>query len=119
MQYDDLLTVPYKTNGRDNKGMDCYGLVLECCRRSGKDLHDAVYASDKVGLDKIVEYVSSLNVIETGIQKTGTIVQCEYDGRLHMAFMIDEKVCIHMTYDGVRLTPATVMRNKRYFEVKA
>ena len=39
--YEDLLTAKYKPHGRGEDGYyDCYGLVLECCRRAGKKLID-------------------------------------------------------------------------------
>lgn len=117
MIYEDLLNVKYKLNGRDINGMDCYGLVLECCRRSGLNLHDVVYLDDKVPKEKITDYVESLNVREISAPSKSVIVQSVYDGRLHIAFMIDNKICIHQTYDGARLTPITIMREKRYFEV--
>lgn len=117
MQYEDLLNVKYKVNGRDLNGMDCYGIVLECCRRSGLNLHDAVYLDDKVPKERITGYVKSLNVREINVPGKNVIVQCVYDGRLHIAFMLDSKLCIHQTYDGVRLTPVSMMREKRYFEV--
>jgi cell wall-associated NlpC family hydrolase len=39
----DLLSVPYKKNGRDMNGFDCYGLVLEVCNRFGHKLKDFKY----------------------------------------------------------------------------
>jgi cell wall-associated NlpC family hydrolase len=36
--YVDLLGIPYKFNGRDLEGLDCWGLCLETCRRAGLDL---------------------------------------------------------------------------------
>lgn len=117
MQYEDLLTVPYKTNGRGMSGMDCYGLVIECCRRVGLELHDIVYASEKVPYSELSDYVKHLNVREIDSALPHCIVQCEYEGLLHLCFMLDNTYCIHATVYGVKVTPVAVMRNKKYFEV--
>lgn len=117
MKYDDLLSVPYKANGRDIDGMDCYGVTLECCHRCGLDLHDAVYASDKVDIGELEGYIKHLNVIEIDSPKEHSIIQCDYDGHLHIGFMLDKNNCIHATYEGVRITPIIALRNKKYFEV--
>jgi hypothetical protein len=117
MIYEDLLSVPFKAKGRDHSGMDCYGLVIECCRRCGLDLHDVVYATEKVDKEKLSCYVQSLNVKEIDEPKKHAIVQCEYKGRLHIGFMIDKNICLHETYEGVRLIPVTMLQNRKYFEV--
>ena len=117
MYYEDLLAVPYKTNGRELSGMDCYGLVIECCRRVGKDLHDVVYASEKVPYSELTDYVKNLNVVEIDSAKPYCIVQCEYEGMLHLCFVLDKTYCIHATVYGVSVSPVAVMRNKKYFEV--
>lgn len=117
MKFDDLLSVPYKGNGRDMTGLDCYGLVLECCRRSGLDLHDVAYANDKVEKSLLQGYVEKLNVKEVKEPREGVCVQCEYEGRLHIAFMINSKEVIHATYAGVRISPVAMLKNVKYFEV--
>lgn len=38
--FDDLVGIPYKEAGRGLDGMDCWGLVIECCRRIGIPLDD-------------------------------------------------------------------------------
>ena len=39
--YNDLLGAKYKPHGRGDGGYDCYGLVLECCRRAGTPIKDS------------------------------------------------------------------------------
>ena len=117
MTYEDLLLVPYKAHGRDSSGMDCYGLVLECCKRTGQNLRDVVYETDNVDADKLGGYTASLNVREIDKPKMNCIVQCEYCEHLHIGFMLDKKTVIHETYSGVRITPTLALKNIKYFEV--
>ena len=116
MTYEDLLIVKYKENGRDENGMDCYGLVLECCERAGTPIVDIVYGN---GSENLADYIRSMNVMEVSSPVKGAILQCTFDGDLHIGYMIDKRTCLHMTYGGVRVTPVSALKNKRYFEVIA
>lgn len=46
ISYSDLIGIPYKFNGRDKSGMDCYGLVLEMFKRNNVTLPDYLYEDD-------------------------------------------------------------------------
>lgn len=51
MPYDDLLGIPYQLGARwPGKTIDCYGLVMECCRRDGRTIPDP-YACSEQPLD--------------------------------------------------------------------
>ena len=55
IDYVDLLEVPYKLNGRDKTGLDCYGLVVEMFKRNGVTLPDYFYAdSDDATITKLI-----------------------------------------------------------------
>lgn len=114
MTYEDLLLVPYKEDGRDENGMDCQGLVLECCRRAGTPLVD--FTAGKREND-ISTYVQNVNAHEIESPAKGCIVQCVYDGGLHIGYLIDKSTCLHMTYSGVKVSPVTSLRNKTFYEV--
>ena len=114
MTYEDLLIVPWKENGRDETGMDCYGIVLECCNRAGTPLYDIAYGNDAATLP---EYIRSLNVEELPYPVKGAVLQCTLDNELHVGYLIDKKNCLHMTYSGVRVTPISALKNKKYYEV--
>lgn len=117
IKYDDLLAVPYKENGRDMSGMDCYGLVIECCKRAGIILNDVVYETSKVCIDKLHGYSSSINVRQVDSVKSECVIQCEYASMLHIAFALNKKTCIHATFEGVRVSPICALKDVKYFEV--
>jgi len=119
MTYEDLLIVKYKDNGRDADGMDCYGLVLELCARAGTPLRDIVYEGNEESEWVDGGYVASLNVEERSWAEQGFIVQCTYAGRLHIGYLVNKKTVVHMTRDGVRVTPIAALPNIKIYEVTA
>lgn len=124
MIYNDLLTVPFLRGGRSTDGMDCYGFVIECLRREGKELKDIAATPD----GDLVEYVSSLNVSPTDTPKPGSVVQFiipkaskenpdDVHMELHVGYMLDKRTCLHMTHKGIRRTPLIALKNPSFFEV--
>ena len=116
MRYDDLLNVPYLEKGRTKKGMDCYGLVLECMSRAGKELKDLDNVAS-VPSEQLNEYIMNLGVKEIADPEKGCLVQCVWEGRLHIGYVLDKATCLHMTSKGARVSPLVVLRDKKYFEV--
>lgn len=114
--YDDLLAVPYLEGGRDAHGMDCYGLVIECCKRAGTPIKDLSNIGH-VEAGELPRYVHSINARHTAIARSGNVVQCEYDCELHIGYMLDRMRVLHMTYEGVRVTPLLALRNAKMYEV--
>jgi len=118
VKYDDLLSVPFVYGGRDKNGMDCYGLVIEMTRRNGKPLKDLCF-SGKQEAGQLFGISEQLNVREIAPEEAGKgdIIQCIYDGCLHVAFMIDSKSVIHATFGGVRISPIIGLKERRFFRV--
>ena len=117
MKYDDLLGVPFKTRGRDKKGMDCYGLVLECLRREGKSLPDFYYMTDKEPASAAPEYAARTGA-RPGQCKPGALAEYENrDGSLHVGYMVDGDNMLHMTYSGVRISPVGIFKHVTFYEV--
>lgn len=119
MTYEDLLLVPFRDNGRDVNGMDCYGFVIELCRRAGTPLRDIVYEGHEISKNALPDYAASLNVEERQFGEKGFVVQCTYNETLHIGYLIDKKTVVHMTRHGVRVTPVGLLENVKYFEVVA
>lgn len=115
MKYDDLLAMPYKARGREIDGMDCYGLVIECCRRNGQELKD-ITDTAHVPAGELLEYVKGLNA-KPCEPETGCIVQCEYQNELHIGYLIDKRTMLHMTYNGARITPTIAIRGAKFYKV--
>lgn len=115
--YADLIGVKYKDNGRSKEeGFDCYGLVIECERRIGKNLQDVTYNSHDERLSD--ENASLLNVKKTARIKEGVILEFRKDGLLHIGFAINEKEFIHCTENqGVRISRIAGMTLFNKYEV--
>ena len=70
MKYDDLLNIPFKKFGRDKTGFDCYGVVMECCKRAGTPLRDLYGNIVDLPADSVNDYISGgLNVKEIDATK--------------------------------------------------
>lgn len=116
--YSDLIGVPFVEFGRDAaKGLDCYGLCIECARRDGKKLDDvALVRFDRAKVEKTVH---TLNVRRTDTVKKGCILEFygKDDGRLHVAYAIDGKRFIHATeFQGVRISSLESSRQRLRLE---
>ncbi len=118
MKYEDLLSLPYQQNGRvgTDSGTDCYGYVIELTKRNGTPLKDFVFPSSKVSSENAEDYYRKINIREITESEAGfgDIVQCEYDGNLHIAFMLDKQTVTHMTYSGARVSPLISLKNRKF-----
>lgn len=121
MKYDDLLNLPYEDLGRfgQTKGIDCYGVVLELCKRNGTPLKDIVYPDSHVPNDKFGDYYRNINAKQIPFEQVqkGDVLQCTYNGNLHLAFILSKETAIHATKKGVRISPLIAFSDKKYFRV--
>ncbi len=119
IRYDDLLNVPYRHGGRGKDGFDCYGLVMECCRRNGTPLRDFFRELDELDAEDVDDYIAKgLNVREIDRPEVGCIVEMNYKGKAHIGFMADRGVILHATTDrGVRTTSPALVRAAAFYEV--
>lgn len=89
----DLIGVPYKAHGRSKEeGFDCYGLVIEMARRTGKNLKDAFR-------EKTAE---KLNVKKIDSPEPYCLVAIRTFGKdNHVGMYIGRGMVMHCSYAGV------------------
>lgn len=119
MRYDDLINIPFKKSGRDKRGFDCYGVVMECCKRAGTPLRDLYGDIVDLPADGVNDYISGgLNVREIHAPKVGAIVYSIYHGNAHVGYIVDRGIVLHATIDkGVKISPLAALRPVAYYEV--
>lgn len=119
MKYDDLLNVPFKKFGRDKNGFDCYGVVIECCKRAGTHLKDLYGDIVDLPADKVNDYISGgLNVKEIPAPKVGGLVYSIYKNNVHVGYIVERDKVLHATIDkGVKISPLAALKPIAYYEV--
>lgn len=119
MKYDDLLNIPFKKFGRDKNGFDCYGVVMECCKRAGTPLRDLYNDIVDLPADKVNDYINGgLNVRQIDEAKIGAIVYSIYHGNTHVGYIVERGKVLHATIDkGVKISPLVAMHPIAFFEV--
>jgi len=87
----DLVGIPYAPHGRDERGLDCFGLIWLIAQRNGTPIADPWYK----GFDpSLISLADKMNVKRCNFQ-TGCVIEMVKDGRLHLGYAIDEKRMIH------------------------
>lgn len=119
MKYDDLLNIPFVKFGRDKNGYDCYGVVMECCRRAGTPLKDLYNGIVDLPPDQVNDYISEgLNVRPISTPKIGSIIETQYHGNVHVGYVVDRGLLLHATYNkGVQVSPLAVFKILGIYEV--
>ena len=119
MKYDDLLNIPFKKFGRDKNGFDCYGVVMECCKRAGTPLRDLYNDIVDLPADKVNDYIrGGLNVRQISEPKKGALVYSIYHGNTHVGYIVERGKVLHATIDkGIKISPLTAMHPIAFFEV--
>ena len=116
--YNDLLGAKYKPHGRGDGGYDCYGLVLECCRRAGTPIKDPFQKYEHLPVGAELLYINDYNNIkEINAPKTGAIAECKTGENLHVAYMVTPQLALHVTQKGARITHVRALNPIRYYEV--
>ena len=122
MKYDDLIGVPFKWGGRDKSGMDCWGIVSECCRRAGTPVADPFKPLDSSvdEAEALRAIATELNVRETAWPKAGGIVFCLSCGgtKSHVGYIVGRGRALHAVEGGgARVSPLCCFKGARFYEV--
>lgn len=116
--YNDLLGAKYKPHGRGDGGYDCYGLVLECCKRAGTPIKDPFQKYEHLPVGAEMLYINDYNNIkEINAPKAGAIAECKTGENLHVAYMVTPQLAIHITQKCCRVTHIRALNPIRYYEV--
>lgn len=107
----DLLGVPYRLGARlPGPGTDCFGLVVECCRRAGRPIPDP-YASAEDTMDVrqwIAERLEGWRRCEWPV--VGGVVELRnVEHPAHVGFLVSETQFLH----SLRKTGAVISRLDR------
>lgn len=121
--YEDLLGVQYKEHGRSvQDGFDCYGLVIECCRRAGTPIPDLFYSDVKVDCGTAEkDFITRMNLEKVDEPKNGDIVECAFENNLHCGYIVDDNLnVLHatQTQKGIRLNNMRGLNPIAYYRVK-
>ena len=107
---DDLLGIPFVLHGRDKRGYDCYGLVLEVAKRFGHnmvDLYKEYSENNERDLDdNSHNIIYASNLVKTEKLTSGDILLF-YDkkGRVcHIGVFLKNNDFIHCDGDGVHIS---------------
>ena len=118
IKYDDLLGAAYKPHGRGDGGYDCYGLVLECCRRAGTPLIDPFQKYEHLPVGAELPYINDYNNIrEINAPKAGVVAECKTGENVHVAYMITSQLALHITERGCRVSHIRALNPIRFYEV--
>jgi len=92
VDYTDLLGVQYKKNGRDKKGLDCYGLVKTIYDRMGRDLPDYDTPDETSLIYELVNDVKQESFTKLTEPQEGCIVLFSLAPfSLHMGIVLHDK----------------------------
>lgn len=110
--YTDMLNAPYEKYG------NCYGLIVECCRRANKPLKNPFEKFHKMPAGEEIPFLIDLNVKEITSPKAGAIVECLNNGNLHVGYLLTDSLVLHSTRRaGVKTTHIAALRPIKYYEV--
>jgi hypothetical protein len=116
MDISDLVGISYKIHGRDESGLDCFGLIWLIAKRNGTPVRDPVYKGFDRDLMRLYEYVG---VLKAEVFEIGCILEIEKDNRLHLGYSIDRDRMIHCTHnEGVIVEDINKYQVKGYYKFK-
>jgi len=114
MDVSDLIGIPYKIHGRDESGLDCYGLIWLIANRNGTPIKDPAYKGFDPSLSCLANYVGLKKIDKFQV---GCVLEIDNKGRLHTGYVIDQDRMIHATHsDGVIVENIVNYNVKGYYK---
>jgi len=80
-----LVGIPYAPHGRDESGLDCFGLIWLIAQSKGTPINDQWYKGFDPSLMKLAEEMDVERIDEL---QPGCVVEMVKDGRLHLGYAI-------------------------------
>jgi len=112
--YSDLIGIPYKIHGRDESGLDCFGLIWLIAKRVGRPIKDPIYRGFDPSLMKLAE---GIGLIKIDTFEIGCVLEILKDNRLHLGYSIDKERIIHCTHnEGVIVENISLYNVKGYYK---
>ena len=96
------LKVPYKSEGKDMNGMNCWELVKSVYRDLGKPLEDLVEYAEKCPIGEQARLAESYkdSVVKVSSPQSFDIVLMEFDGNLHAGIVLSKFRFLHTCRSG-------------------
>jgi cell wall-associated NlpC family hydrolase len=115
MNLSDLVGIPYRDHGRNESGLDCFGLIWLIAFRNGTPIPDPWYRGFDPSLMKLAEQMN----VEKCEFHPGCVIEMEKDGRLHLGYALDGERMIHATHnEGVVVEPIDGDHVKGYWKYR-
>jgi len=88
----DLVGLPYAPHGRDERGLDCFGLIWLLAQRNGTPIDDPWYRGFDPSLMRLADQMNVKRIDEV---VPGCVIEMVKDERLHLGYAIDNRRMIH------------------------
>jgi len=115
------IQIPFKWNGRDYKGCDCYGLAKLYFEEQGYDLDDYIQQGSserEIPIDYFDENAkhSFEEIDRHNLKKNDAVIFYNEENKAkHIGVMISNKLSMHITRkNGVLIEPLSKIYNKIY-----
>jgi len=94
--YSDLIGAPFVYGGRDIKGFDCFGLIMEMLKRNGVQAHDFGWSDESTQIQNMMIGAAETSMWQKGVMKKNSILLFRV-GRFvrHVGFYLGNGKFIH------------------------
>ena len=100
-------------HGRDESGLDCFGLIWLIAYRNGTPIPDVWYK----GFDPSLMGLADQMAVEKCEFQPGCVIEMEKDSRLHLGYALDNERMIHATHnEGVIVENIVNYKVKGYYQ---